>query len=111
MSRGLTVANDLVGRVTVLDFFTYCCVNCMHILPDLARLEQAYPPELGVVFVGIHSAKFENEKVSSNISAAVQRYEIHHPVVNDNHAVYWNQLGITCWPTLLILGIFTIIKS
>lgn len=54
--------------------------------------------------VGVHSAKFENEKVSANIMAAIQRYGIHHPVVNDSEAVLWRQLEITCWPTVLILG-------
>ena len=54
--------------------------------------------------MGVHSAKFENERVSANIASALSRYDIRHPVVNDSRLQLWNQLGITCWPTLLILG-------
>ncbi|XP_037779372.1 NHL repeat-containing protein 2-like [Penaeus monodon] len=104
VSRALTHAQDLKGRISVLDFFTYCCINCMHILPDLEALEERHPPEQGeVLVVGVHSAKFENERVSANILAAIERYHIHHPVVNDSEAKMWTQLGIACWPTLLIL--------
>lgn len=96
--------NDLRGKVIVLDFFTYCCINCMHVLPDLRALEEEFRVEDGVVVVGVHSAKFENEKQSQNILSAVQRYSITHPVVNDANAEFWNNLNICCWPTLLILA-------
>ncbi|XP_068239401.1 NHL repeat-containing protein 2 [Palaemon carinicauda] len=105
VSHALTVNDDLRGRISVMDFFTYCCINCMHILPDLEALEELHPPEKGeVLVVGVHSAKFENERVSANIKAAIERYHIHHPVVNDPKAKMWHELGIACWPTLLILG-------
>nr|XP_053634639.1 NHL repeat-containing protein 2-like [Cherax quadricarinatus] len=105
VSHPLTLAGDLKGRIVVLDFFTYCCINCMHILPDLEALEKEHPPQDGeVLVVGVHSAKFDNERVSSNILAAIDKYHIHHPVVNDPQGKMWTQLGITCWPTLLILG-------
>ncbi|MPC77405.1 NHL repeat-containing protein 2 [Portunus trituberculatus] len=105
VTRPLTVEDDLHGRIAVLDFFTYCCINCMHILPDLEALEALHPPSDGeVLVVGVHSAKFENERLSENILAAINRYGIHHPVVNDPQAKMWMALGITCWPTLLILG-------
>ncbi|KAK7040808.1 NHL repeat-containing protein 2 [Halocaridina rubra] len=105
VSRALTLVGDLKGRISVLDFFTYCCINCMHILPDLECLEDKHPPENGeVLVVGVHSAKFENERVSANIEAAIQKYDIHHPVVNDSQAKLWKHLGISCWPTLLILA-------
>ncbi len=92
----------LRGRIVVLDFFTYCCVNCLHILPDLAALEARHDRER-VLVVGVHSAKFDNEKSSENVRAAVQRYGITHPVVNDYEALWWKSLGIACWPTLLVL--------
>lgn len=75
----------------------------MHILPDLKRLENLYTKD-GLVVVGVHSAKFDNEKESVNILSAVQRYEITHPVVNDSQSSMWMDLHIKCWPTLLILG-------
>lgn len=76
----------------------------MHILPELKRLEKSFPPSEGLVIVGVHSAKFENEKVIENIREAVLRYDIEHPVVNDAEAYVWNALQVQCWPTLVIMG-------
>ncbi|XP_052873008.1 NHL repeat-containing protein 2 [Anopheles cruzii] len=104
VSEPLSLQGSLRGKVVVLDFFTYCCINCMHILPNLKRLEHLYPIEQGLVVVGVHSAKFRNEKDSANIRAAVERYEITHPVVNDSVTAMWRQLRVQCWPTLMILG-------
>ncbi|XP_078269596.1 NHL repeat-containing protein 2 [Rhinoraja longicauda] len=100
----LHLHTDLSGKVVVLDFFTYCCINCMHLLPDLHALEQKYSHEDGLVVVGVHSAKFPNEKVFQNIQSAILRYNITHPVVNDADANLWHELQVTCWPTLVILG-------
>ncbi|XP_053548671.1 NHL repeat-containing protein 2 [Bombina bombina] len=102
--RPLSLHNDLQGKVVVLDFFTYCCINCMHLLPDLHALEHEYSDKDGLVIVGVHSAKFPNEKVLDNIKSAVLRYNITHPVVNDADAVLWQELEVSCWPTLVILG-------
>lgn len=94
----------LKGKLCVLDFFTYCCINCMHILPDLHALEKLHSVQEGLVIVGVHSAKFNNEKDSSNILNAVLRYDIRHAVVNDFDASLWYKLGVSCWPTLLIIS-------
>src|SRR5262245_38591162 len=82
---------DLRGKVVLLDFWTFCCINCIHTLPELARLEKKYANQL--VVVGVHSAKFDNEKVSENIRKAVLRYEITHPVVNDSQMKIWETYG------------------
>ncbi|XP_043568727.1 NHL repeat-containing protein 2 isoform X1 [Chiloscyllium plagiosum] len=100
----LLLHKDLCGKVVILDFFTYCCINCMHLLPDLHALEEKYSDKDGLVVVGVHSAKFPNEKVLKNIQNAVLRYNITHPVVNDADAKLWQELEVTCWPTLVILG-------
>lgn len=100
----LSVYKELSGKVVVLDFFTYCCINCMHILPDLHQLEKKHSVEDGLVIVGVHSAKFPNEKVLDNIRSAVLRYNICHPVVNDSDAHLWHELEVSCWPTLVFLG-------
>ena len=76
----------------------------MHILPDLESLEDLYPVSKGIAVIGVHSAKFDNERKSTNILSAILRYNIHHPVVNDNSQTLWNQLQIACWPTLVIVG-------
>ncbi|MCE9608085.1 MAG: hypothetical protein K8U03_24630 [Planctomycetia bacterium] len=93
--------DQLRGKFVLLDFWTYCCINCMHILPELKKLEQAYPNEL--VVIGVHSAKFENERDSKNITDAVLRYEIEHPVANDNKMAIWNEFGVSSWPSLVLI--------
>lgn len=92
---------DLRGKFVVLDFWTYCCINCMHVLPELKKLEKAYPNE--IVVIGVHSAKFETEQDTQNISDAILRYEIEHPVVNDANHVIWDKFQINSWPSLRII--------
>jgi thiol-disulfide isomerase/thioredoxin len=98
--RPLTLA-ALKGKVVLLDFWTYCCINCMHIIPDLKKLEAKYPTQL--VVIGVHSAKFPNERESDNIRQAVLRYEIEHPVVNDAEFRIWRRYGVRAWPTRVLL--------
>ncbi len=92
---------DLRGRYVLLDFWTFCCINCMHILPELNKLEHAFPNEL--VVIGVHSAKFQGERVTDNIREAVLRYEIEHPVVNDAKMQIWGTYGARSWPTLVLI--------
>jgi DNA-binding beta-propeller fold protein YncE len=92
---------DLKGKVVILDFWTYCCINCIHTLPDLAKLEKKYPNEL--VVVGVHSAKFDTEKGTENIRKAILRYEISHPVVNDAEMKIWRAYGANSWPSLFLI--------
>jgi DNA-binding beta-propeller fold protein YncE len=92
---------DLKGKIVVLDFWTFCCINCIHTLPDLAKLEKKYEKEL--VVIGVHSAKFDNEKVTENIRKAILRYQIQHPVVNDAEMKIWDRFGVQSWPTLAVI--------
>ncbi|PNH05466.1 NHL repeat-containing protein 2, partial [Tetrabaena socialis] len=94
---------SLAGRLVVLDFWTYCCINCIHVLPDLAQLEAQFAGA-PVAVVGVHSAKFDNEKDSSAIRSAVLRYDISHPVVNDRGMAVWGALGVSSWPTLAVVS-------
>src|SRR2546425_4446976 len=91
----------LKGKVVLLDFWTYGCINCMHIIPDLKRLERKYPNEL--VVIGVHSAKFANEKETENIRRIILRYEIEHPVVNDADFAIWNAYAVNAWPTRYLI--------
>lgn len=90
------------GKFVVLDFWTYCCINCMHLVPDLRRLENKYAQEL--VVLGVHSAKFENEKQSGQIREAIVRYGVRHPVVNDDGLAIWRRYMIEGWPTLVLIN-------
>ena len=92
---------DLRGKVVLLDFWTYCCINCLHVLPDLKYLEKKYSKEL--VVIGVHSAKFDNEKDSDNIRKAILRYEVEHPVINDSKMTVWQKFGARAWPTVVLL--------
>ncbi len=92
---------DLKGKVVLLDFWTFCCINCMHVIPDLHKLEEKYPNEL--VVIGVHSAKFNSEKDSENIRNAILRYEIHHPVINDKDFQVWSSYGVRAWPSFALI--------
>jgi DNA-binding beta-propeller fold protein YncE len=98
--RPLSLAG-LRGKVVLLDFWTYGCVNCMHVIPDLKRLEEKYPAEL--VVIGVHSAKFENEKETENIRRIVLRYGLEHPVVNDADFRIWQAYAVRAWPTQVLI--------
>lgn len=91
----------LRGKIVLLDFWTYCCINCMHVIPDLKRLEHDFPNEL--VVIGVHSAKFAGERDTDNIRQAILRYEIAHPVVNDWQMQIWQQYAVRAWPTLVLI--------
>jgi DNA-binding beta-propeller fold protein YncE len=91
----------LRGKVVLLDFWTYGCVNCMHVIPDLKRLEEKYASEL--VVIGVHSAKFENEKETENIRRIILRYGLEHPVVNDADFRIWQAYAVRAWPTQVLI--------
>src|SRR5438067_9886972 len=98
--RPLTIAG-LRGKVVLLDFWTYGCVNCMHVIPDLRALEEKYSKQL--VVIGVHSAKFENERDTENIRHIILRYGLEHPVVNDADFRIWRAYTVDAWPTLVLI--------
>ncbi|MEJ7639750.1 MAG: thioredoxin-like domain-containing protein [Singulisphaera sp.] len=92
---------ELRGKIVLLDFWTYCCINCHHVLPDLAALEAKYKDEL--VVIGVHTAKFAAERETENIRKKVREYGIKHPVVNDANQVIRTRFGVNSWPTLVLI--------
>lgn len=96
----LTLA-DLRGRVVVLDFWTFCCVNCLHVLDELRPLEERYRDVL--VLVGVHSPKFEHEADAEALAAAVERYDVRHPVLDDPELQTWQAYAARAWPTLAVI--------
>ena len=98
--KPLTLAG-LKGKIVLLDFWTYGCINCIHIIPDLKKLEAKYGKEL--VVIGVHSAKFENEGDIENIRKIILRYNIEHPVINDDNFKIWNQYAVNAYPTQVLI--------
>lgn len=94
----------LRGKIVILDFWTYGCINCIHMIPVLRQLEEAYPDEL--VVIGVHSAKFDNEGETENLEEIVQRYDIHHPVINDSDFIVWQRYRVQAWPTFAVINPF-----
>lgn len=100
VSRPLTL-NELRGKVVILDFWTYGCINCIHVLDDLKRLEKKYRNKLAVI--GVHSPKFDNEKNIESLRNIVVRYEIEHPVISDVDFTIGRFYGMRAWPTQVVI--------
>ena len=96
----LTLA-ELRGRVVLLDFWTFCCVNCLHVLDELRPVEERFPEEL--VVIGVHSPKFEHEGDPAAVEAAVERYAVGHAVLDDPELVTWQAYTARAWPTLVVV--------
>ncbi len=92
---------DLKGKIVLLDFWTTCCINCMHVISDLKRLEEKHKDAL--VVIGVHTPKFTAERDSTNILEAILRYEITHPVVNDCNFDLWQSHAVRAWPTIVVI--------
>ncbi|NKD86837.1 redoxin domain-containing protein [Haematospirillum sp. 15-248] len=94
--------SDLKGRLVILDFWTFCCINCIQVMPTLKQIENAFPDD--VVVIGVHSPKFMAEENANAVRSAVQRYDLTHPVLHDPHHILWNQYAVRAWPTLIFIG-------
>ncbi|WP_328911175.1 thioredoxin-like domain-containing protein [Streptomyces sp. NBC_00234] len=92
---------DLRGRIVILDFWTFCCVNCLHVLDELRELEEKHRDT--VVIIGVHSPKFVHEAEHQAVVDAVERYEVHHPVLDDPELATWKQYAVRAWPTLVVI--------
>ena len=92
---------SLRGKVVLLDFWTFCCINCLHVLEELRPLEERFGDTL--VVVGVHSPKFEHEKDHEALERAVARYDVRHPVLDDPDRATWDQYGVRAWPTLYLV--------
>ena len=91
----------LKGKVVLLDFWSFCCINCLHIVEELRPLEERFGDAL--VVVGVHSPKFEHERDHEALERAVARYDVRHPVLDDPDRTTWDQYGIRAWPTLVLV--------
>jgi len=94
--------DQLRGRVVVLDFFTSCCINCLHVLPELAAVEAHFAGR-PVDVVGVHSAKFPMEREPEAVARALRREGVRHPVALDPDHELWEQYAVRGWPTVMVL--------
>src|SRR5690625_3893608 len=99
-AQPLTLAG-LQGHIVLLDFWTYGCMNCVHVIPDLKALQEKYDEEL--VVIGVHSAKFSNEAVTDNIKMIAERYGRQEPIVNDAAFEIWRSYGMNAWPGFILI--------
>jgi thiol-disulfide isomerase/thioredoxin len=94
-------APDLSGKIVLLDFWTFCCANCLHVLDELRELEAEFADVL--VTVGMHSPKFAHEADHDALIAACERYGVHHPVLDDPDLTTWRAYAVRAWPTLTVV--------
>jgi thiol-disulfide isomerase/thioredoxin len=93
--------SELRGKIVLLDFWTFCCINCLHVLDELRELEEKYADVL--VTIGVHSPKFAHEADHDSVVAAVERYEVRHPVLDDPELATWSRYTVRAWPTLVVV--------
>ncbi|HEY6757190.1 MAG TPA: thioredoxin family protein [Nitrososphaera sp.] len=95
-SQPITLA-DLRGKVVLVDFWTYSCINCIRTIPYLNAWHEKYADD-GLVIVGIHTPEFEFEKDYNNLKAAVKKFDIKYPIAQDNEKDTWNAYENLYWP-------------
>ncbi|MFJ6696570.1 thioredoxin-like domain-containing protein [Streptomyces sp. NPDC091272] len=98
--KELTLAG-LRGKCVVVDFWTFCCINCLHVLDELRELEQRHSDT--TVIIGVHSPKFVHEAEHQAVVDATERYQVHHPVLDDPELATWKQYAVRAWPTLVVI--------
>lgn len=102
--KDLSLTRELKNKLTIVDFWSSCCINCIHVLAEMEHLEKVFKDRKEVAFVGCHSAKFDNEKDLYMLKQAVIRYDIQHPVFNDRDFIFWQSQDVNCWPTIIVIG-------
>jgi len=100
-SSPLTVAG-LKGRVVLIDFWTYTCINCIRTLPHLVAWDKAYRDK-GLTIVGVHSPEFSFEKRAANVARALRQNGIEYPVAQDNELATWNAWSNQYWPAKYLI--------
>ncbi len=101
----------LRGRLVLLDFWTSGCINCLHIVPLLHKLEQEFTDKL--IIIGVHSPKFTRERDLVQLKETAKRYHIYHPIIQDPDRRLWDEYTIRAWPTVVLILVtgFTLSKS
>lgn len=94
---------DLRGKVVLIDFWTYSCINCVRTLPYITRWDAQYRDK-GLVIIGVHAPEFAFEKKPENVEKAVEKYGIHYPVALDDELATWNRFNNRYWPAHYLIN-------
>lgn len=100
-SEPLTMA-ALRGRVVMVDFWTFACINCQRTLPHVNRWAETYTPQ-GLTVVGVHTPEFPFERSADNVTAAMKRLGVRHPVAQDNRYATWKAYANQYWPATYLI--------
>lgn len=93
---------DLRGKVVLVEFWTYSCINCVRVMPHVKQWQARYHDQ-GLVVIGVHTPEYGYEKSLDNLRAAVQRFGLTYPVAQDNAYATWNAFGNRYWPALYLI--------
>ena len=93
---------QLRGKVVLVEFWTYTCINCIHVIPHVKQWHQTYRDQ-GLVVVGVHTPEYDEEKVDANVEAAVKRFGIEYAVAQDNDYRTWDAWSNQFWPALYLI--------
>lgn len=96
------ILSDLKGKVVLVDFWTYSCINCIRTIPYLVDWNEKYADK-GLVIVGVHTPEFEFEKNIDNVKEAVKKFGIKYPIIQDNDKGTWNAYQNQYWPRKYII--------
>ena len=100
-SPPLTMAG-LKGKVVLVEFWTYECINCIHVMPHVKQWHQRYHDQ-GLVVVGVHTPEYDEERIAANVKAAIGRFGIQYPVAQDNGYRTWDAYGNRFWPAMYLV--------
>ena len=100
-SEPLTV-QQLRGKVVLVDFWTYTCINCINVMPHVKAWHEKYKDK-GLVVVGVHTPEFPFERSTSNVQTAIKRFDIRYPVAQDNRYATWTAFHNQYWPALYLI--------
>ena len=92
----------LKGKVVLVEFWTYSCINCIHVLPHVKQWDARYRDQ-GLAVIGVHTPEYGEERSTANVRRAIERFGIAYPVAQDNEFATWNAYGNRFWPALYLI--------
>jgi thiol-disulfide isomerase/thioredoxin len=93
---------QLRGKVVLVDFWTYTCINCIRTLPYVKKWHEKYKDK-GLVVVGVHTPEYPHERSTANVTAALKRFDIRYPVAQDNRYATWEAYRNQFWPAVYLI--------